>query len=474
MSGELQSSPLDAVDRDDPGDETFRRFRYQATYTAAVAVGLLNDLEDALEIYCEQYEDILLRLRSGKFRGIQVKTKEDDSGQAFRATDEQVLSALVRFVELDLAFPDQFESFCLASNVPFDRSGRGHGNAHAVIAEARERRDDPNAACPKACGLAKTLIARIKRSFPKAKPKTKTREHAIPQKSGVEVTAAAASQPHSEAGSRASAALPTEADVLRVLGKLEILSDLPKLSDIRSRLRETLIRLSSRVANSTVPAVERVVDALELAAYRAASRSDEDRNGRYWFVGNATQRERQRAADEIAGKRFTRLDIEAVISYQCTGALLVSADAAHPAMPADLSLLDKKLVAGGLSVATLGLAHDAVASVEELGSRLLYQYDGEEGLLRYNHARAVAKKEAALAYETQSGHGVVNGPRMLAEIEARLKQRRADDTSGVLAECQEEHLLGHVFYLTSECVVWWSTARDLGVAPLTPPKGRDD
>ena len=457
---------LSTVDHADPGDETFRRYRYQATYAAMLAVGLLEERTDVAEVYCEQYEDILLHLQTGTFRGVQVKTKAD-GGAPLRATDEPILDSLLRFVELDMAFPRLFEGFTLATNAAFDRAGKGVGNLFSLVEEARVHAADSAAPCSKAWRFSKTLVDRHKK---------KHRTGKLPKSRKVKTGSVNATPQPSKPGHCAAAPHPTQTDVLQVLAKLDVRDDLPKVPDIRSRLQERLVALSPKVAASTLPIVNRVVDALEHAAYLAASRVDEDRNGRNWFVADPAKRASLNWADEIQAKRLSREDVESAINSHCSGSLLISAEPVTPEqIPDHLPILEKKLVAGGLSVATLSLARDAVASVEEFGTQMLYMYDQEEGLRRYNHARAVVKKECAIAYESQAAAGEVNGPRMLAEVDARLKQRRADDRTGVLKECEEEHLLGHVFALTGECIVWWSTSRDLG-RPQGPkaPKGGDD
>lgn len=440
---------LMSVDRADPGDEVFRRFRYQATHAATIAVELLDEHGDVEEIYCEHHEDILLRLRSGRFRGVQVKTRQD-GGQPLRATDDAVLDSLVRFVELDLAHPQVFEEFQLVTNGSFDRTGKSHGNLHAVIDEALARLADPTASAPKALRLAKAVVQRLKK---KLGTRTKRAKGQIPKLDPRPLGPLAASR------------LPTDDEVLACLSRVSASDALPKLPDIRSRLRDRLVERSPKVRASTLPAANRVVDALEYAAYKASSRADEDKTGRYWFVSDMARRAQLSITAEIEAKCLSRTTVTAAIEEHCAGGLLVSLDPVRAGDPPhDLSTLERKLVLGGLSNATISVARDAVASVEELGLQMYYR-DESEGLRRYNHTRAIAKKEAALAYEGQAAGGSVSGPMMLTDIEKRLKTRRAEDKTGILAECEEEHLLGHVFSLTSECVVWWSTSRDLGDTP---------
>lgn len=465
-SGENRSMSMvpSTPDRADPGDETFRRFRYQATYAATLAVGLLEEESDVLEIYCEHYEDILLRMESGRCRGVQVKTKGDEA-ERLKATDQPILDSLVRFVELDVAFPGVFEGFTLATNGAFDRRGKGHGNLLVVTAEAQQYAADPTQPCAKARKLCRTVARTLKKKAAALAKKPK----ALKKKSGKKKDAAGSTNPGGDKEAPAQPLVkpkpsaPTEEQILQVLAKLDVQDDLPKLPDIRSRMGDRLAQLSPTVASSTLPALRRLTQSLEYLAYIAASRGDEDRLGSHWFVADPARRKQLRASEEIAAKCLSRQHVEAEIARYCTGALLVAAEPVSPdSIPADLSLLDRKLVAGGLSVATVSMAHDAVASVEEHGAALLYIHDVPEGRRRHNHARAVAKKEAALAYESQVAAGKVSGPAMLTEIERRLKKRRAEDDTGVLTACAEEHLLGHVFSLTKECVVWWSESRVLG------------
>ncbi|HEY0468274.1 MAG TPA: dsDNA nuclease domain-containing protein, partial [Polyangiaceae bacterium] len=228
MPNLVLSDPLGVHDHDDPGDEVFRRFRFQASYAAMLAIGILEDGNEVAELYCEQFEDILLQLVSGKFRGIQVKTKADGA-QAFRATDEPILDSLVRFVELDLSFPGAFEGYCLASNIPFDRVGKGHGNLPSVLAELRAVDQFPG--CPRAKGLAKTVVARLKK-------KVSARRKAAGSKGKGKPDSEAPGNPGAAPLAEACAVLAavTEADALRVFAKLDIRDDLPKLPDLGSRM----------------------------------------------------------------------------------------------------------------------------------------------------------------------------------------------------------------------------------------------
>jgi hypothetical protein len=116
MTPEQAPTPITALSSVDHGDDMQMRVRYQSTYAAIVALGLLLDETGIQEIYCEQHEDVLIRRVNGKFQGCQVKTRLARLGP-FKADDAQISGAISRFIELDLQFPGSFERFIVSTNV---------------------------------------------------------------------------------------------------------------------------------------------------------------------------------------------------------------------------------------------------------------------------------------------------------------------------------------------------------------------
>ena len=53
------------LDPSDPGDDTLRRYRYQATYAAILAVRMVQKESEIAEIFCEHHNDISLKLQFG-------------------------------------------------------------------------------------------------------------------------------------------------------------------------------------------------------------------------------------------------------------------------------------------------------------------------------------------------------------------------------------------------------------------------
>jgi len=77
---EPTKTPDSTAPREDIGADTQRRFRHQAAYIALVSLGLLEADSPLEELYCEHHDDILLRLKSGRFSAIQLKTREIGGG----------------------------------------------------------------------------------------------------------------------------------------------------------------------------------------------------------------------------------------------------------------------------------------------------------------------------------------------------------------------------------------------------------
>src|SRR4051812_5463400 len=88
-------SALQTVDASDPGDETQRRFRYQATYAACLAIGILDPESGLDEIFCEHHEDIIAVYSNTDCVGIQVKTRLDGS-IPFKSGDDEVIRSIQR------------------------------------------------------------------------------------------------------------------------------------------------------------------------------------------------------------------------------------------------------------------------------------------------------------------------------------------------------------------------------------------
>lgn len=111
------SSPSNTIDRDDPGDDVQRRFRYQHAYGAILLTGVARGALDYVGIWCEHHDDFLGQTTDGKFDSYQVKTRVADGG-SWTLGDESLVKTVKRFVALDGKFPGGIRRFSFASNQP--------------------------------------------------------------------------------------------------------------------------------------------------------------------------------------------------------------------------------------------------------------------------------------------------------------------------------------------------------------------
>ena len=86
-------------------------------------------------MFCEHHEDVLLKHRDGSFTGHQVKTRGDDQ-PPWRAGDEPVRAACVRFAKLEAQFPGRFRRFFFLTNHPLHVAGNGRDLAHVLLSIA--------------------------------------------------------------------------------------------------------------------------------------------------------------------------------------------------------------------------------------------------------------------------------------------------------------------------------------------------
>ncbi|WP_367388093.1 dsDNA nuclease domain-containing protein [Lewinella sp. LCG006] len=126
-----KQDPLQNLAESDPGDDTLMRYRYQCTYAAIVSAGILLEESGIEEVFCEHHEDVLVKMETGVFIGIQVKTRNLDLGP-FETDDSQMVNTIKRFLELELKFPNAFRNFVIATNVGFSSKKSFKGLRYVV------------------------------------------------------------------------------------------------------------------------------------------------------------------------------------------------------------------------------------------------------------------------------------------------------------------------------------------------------
>lgn len=392
----------------DPGDETARRYRYQATFAASLCCALLDDTNSIVKVYCEQHEDILLQFSDGSFVGLQVKTRA--SGRpVWKTGDEDIISSCARFVKLDTKFPTYFRGFRFLTNHLLYVKNNGQDLRYVLkeINAASSVNEVPHISIQFLKKVAKEAEASLQVTF-------------------------------------------------NTLSKTSASDDLPKLKDAERDLQNTLVSLWGPAAECSTEKVWEAAQFLSTACWRASSLASFDEAPMY-SAALCTQDEE--LALSIEGKC---IDLPRLLEILNTGITFTALLVGPPESIVKLGtgsaeLLRKKLSAGGFSAVSVTSANDLRDKSDYLGLMWLNKYGDTKGLARYDHIRSLVLNLAAKSFEASKNEDRVFGSRMLDELCQRFEQKRIKNTE--LYDCSDEHLEGFAYALTSECKVQWSSNR---------------
>lgn len=350
MANDPIPSPEDLLARGDPGDETANRYRFQWTWAAVVCCMLLDDTEDVQEVFCEHHEDVLLKHQDGSFTGHQVKTRSD--GQPpWKAKDEAVIAACVRFAKLESEYPGRFRRFCFLTNHPLYSAGNGQDLPY-VLQSIKD--------AASADGLPSIVAPWVKR---------------IVREADV-----------------------TEAVAIDTLSKTVAKSDLPKLRDAVMRLIDAISQCWAPAADCSHDAVKRAAQALIEECGRASSLGHEQLLPAYVIA--AADDEADMAA-RIDGKRMTLARVQSILEHGRDSAATLAGDPTLCVEPGEGSteLLHKKLDAGGFSAVSRNSAEDLRDKADYLGIGWTKRYGRDKGLQRYDHVRSLVLSDAGRAFD---------------------------------------------------------------------------
>lgn len=409
MEKEYLATPDSILAEDDPGDETARRYRYQWIYAAILCCSLLDDTQDVSEIFCEHHEDVLLKHSNGKFSGIQIKTRASNRN-AWKSNDEEIRSAIARFILLDTKFPGQFQSYRFVTNHFFQSSTNGQ-DLDFVIKEIKKYRN-----ATEVCNPAQKFLKKIAR----------------------------------EANCNDEKAFST---LLRV----GVSSELPKLEDAFNRLVSDLTGVLPQDTNYLYKDMVKLANAIWIECMRASSLVHTDILPAYiQATGDIENSERVAI---LAGKRIDKSRLLQILSQGLneTSPLYGDPDNLTDLGTGTSPLLRQKLDAGGFSAVSLNSAEDLRDKADYLGVLWTKKYGHENGLQRYSHIRSLVLSDSATAFEATKTKNQAFGTEMLRELREKFAKRRAD--GDLLYECRNEHLEGFAYSLTAQCKVQWSLDR---------------
>lgn len=409
MTESTISSPDTVLSTGDPGDETARRYRYQWTYAAIVCCLLLDDTEDAAEVFCEHHEDVLIKHYDGLFSGLQIKTRQSNQ-KVWKTDDDAVKVSLARFARLENNFPVRFRNFRFLSNHPLYSGQNGKDLCYVLqmIRDTSAPHDLPSS--------VSSFLNRIAR----------------------------------EAGCSPEVAFSA-------LSKTQARDDLPKLVDIEVRLVDTLTDIWPRAVECSYAAVKRVALYLAAECGRASSLAHQDVLPAY-LPATADPVGTELAA-RLAAKCIRKSRLLALLDSGLNLTATLDGDPNTCVEPGTgaTDLLLRKLDAGGFSAVSRNSALDLRDKADYLGIAWTKKHGRESGLQRYGHVRSLVLSDAARAFEATKDEGQRFGLEMLSELRSRFRNRRRERTQ--LFECSNEHLEGFAYSLTSQCEVQWSLDR---------------
>lgn len=401
-------SPEDIIASSDPGDETANRYFFQWTWAAVVCCMLLDDTQDVQEVFCEHHEDVLLKHRDGTFTGHQVKTRNENQ-PLWKASDEAVHSAFVRFAKLESEYPLKFRRFCFLTNHPL-YSAETNNNLRQVLKSIKDAESVENLPSDISLWVRKVAL-----------------------NAGVsEVVAFAA------------------------ISKTEAKSNLPKLRDAVMRLISTITQCWASAADCSYDVVRRAAQALIDECGRASSLGHEQLLPAYVI---ADVGENADIMARINGKRMTIVRVQNILEYGRDSLATLIADPALCIKPGEGSteLLHKKLDAGGFSVVSRNSAEDLRNKADYLGIVWTKKFGNEKGLQRYDHIRSIVLSDAGRAFDATQTEADGFGPKMREYLCRLFRERRRAGSE--LFDSTDDHLEGMVFSLTAQCKVAWSNAR---------------
>lgn len=411
----LPATPLTTLDSSDPGDETQRRFRYQASHAALLSLGLVDPTSEIEEMFCEQHEDTLLRRRDGKYVGVQTKTRDYGRPQ-YKATDDEIVEAIARFVEQDAEFPGQYVRFVIGTNHSFWAGTKTGGNLEHLIALARQALQNTSG----------KLHAHLKSYAGKVVRKVRLR----------------------------SGRLVTDGSVIEVLARIELQQELPKFDDVESRLARHIPEhydvgdaRFDELLRAAKDLISHMFDAGALAHVSA----------RKLYIAVCSNPAAATTDDVIEGKRVTRNTFERVLARSLNSAVLLrqSNPIAIADLPRGMRLLELKMARGAISAANISQARDHKYSAEFLFDRWIHKHTPEKAQEQYEHVSVVVNTECQEAHDIAARNVEPFGTEMLIDVKQRLRTRHADKAERLFG-CAYEHLLGVSGILTELCGVWWS------------------
>lgn len=404
-----EQNPDEVMDLENSGSDTTRRYLYQAAYAALQSVLMIDEKSEYKEIFCEQQEDILIKLIDDSFIGIQVKSQDEIHG-GFKFGDERILNAIKRFIEHEIAFPNKFKRYILCTNCGF--LNRGDSSDFLYCLNLLRKWDGDLEACYRETNFSKHLKKILELSNVK------------------DISL-----------------------IIKVLNKT-ITVRWASLRDYKKVLTaETAFLLKAE--NQPQSILKKTSDMLIDKALHAAEFSDKQTQRAYHdWINNP---EGAITTEIINKKRITKKMVTETI-LNCmnpTGLLQGIMPISVLDLPHGINILTQKLDEGKVSRTDVDMIKDCDNSALRLLLEWYDAYGKEEADARFDHLRIIVQHECLDSYSGAYNPETPFGQKMLGLVRERLRQRK-DEISRRYSDCCYEHLEGIAGILSEKCTVWWS------------------
>lgn len=400
----------------DPGDDVQMRFRYQGAYAAILSVPLLDSDSDVEEVYCELHEDILIKRKTGKFVGVQVKTRNVDLGP-FKAYDEEIVKSIRRFIEHETQFPDHFAGYVFATNAGFWKAKKNSSNIGYLLGLAHQASAKPVfEVCSTLRGFIDSLTTETKTDSKTKAKTTVTVLHA------------------------------TDEVIVSVLCRIKLDNTLPKFTDATKCLMDCLHNLTD-YSDLSYQRLSEIAELMIDELVRAASKPT---NSGYHYLAIADDAARLAAEAGISAKRVTPALLLEIIEGD-------PSNHTHFAMSkaSGLAIMVEKMIEGGITETNVDNFKDQRTSAYYHFSKWLHRYGSDRALAIADDVKSSVRNECQEAHDDNYSLTEKFGMAMLKDVRSRLKARLSASPSDFL-DCKYDHLIGFAAILTEDCKVWWS------------------
>lgn len=404
MSG-IVPTPLEVWKSQDRGSDIAKRYRYQASYAATVALKLIEENTNFLEIICEQIEDVLIKQSDNRYIGCQVKTKDNST---FTFNSPEIKKSVKRFVHTHLKYGELFSHYILVTNCGFSKTGN-YLNMELCLTELRNNKNEKEKDI-KFMEEVKNIAKEVK---------------------------------------------TTPENVLDTLSKtyVEKFSSLKRYETI---LSDDII-LSLGLENVHVPTLKECSIRLIDMAFRKSADIYDTNDITYYK--SLEKLESIDTVNLVKNKTITKEDVLEILSQLNVEERLLSGNGDFEEIPTsseELTIMERKMEQGGLSREQIIEIHNKSIDIEKLVRTWKYSFSTKKALEYYRHIKTIVRHESLQAYYSKNNISMKFGCEMLRDIEARLKRRYELDIVNKIPSCFEEDLIGICGLLTNQCILWWS------------------